>query len=192
MVAWGYFGDRAVFGDAPANPAFHSTADCDWFSGAYDDSLGINCRANGFSPGAAVCSTITCGFVRRASCGFGAVCSGIFWQASSWAGPGAIQRANVRGGWSAGSLALRRSGRRVQYIRRFLGWCCGHGNSHSYNGAGTECSAGALFRVIFLLLNNGKQCFGRVTRMRSEEHTSELQSRPHLVCRLLLEKKKTI
>src|SRR5690554_7622770 len=31
----------------------------------------------------------------------------------------------------------------------------------------------------------------RVLR-RSEEHTSELQSRPHLVCRLLLEKKKKI
>src|SRR6266498_3482389 len=30
------------------------------------------------------------------------------------------------------------------------------------------------------------------TTMRSEEHTSELQSRPHLVCRLLLEKKNTI
>src|SRR5690554_7093399 len=28
-----------------------------------------------------------------------------------------------------------------------------------------------------------------LTWMRSEEHTSELQSRPHLVCRLLLEKK---
>src|SRR5690554_7046241 len=27
-------------------------------------------------------------------------------------------------------------------------------------------------------------------KCRSEEHTSELQSRPHLVCRLLLEKKK--
>src|SRR5690554_7692762 len=27
---------------------------------------------------------------------------------------------------------------------------------------------------------------------RSEEHTSELQSRPHLVCRLLLEKKKIV
>src|SRR3989442_3119570 len=27
---------------------------------------------------------------------------------------------------------------------------------------------------------------------RSEEHTSELQSRPHLVCRLLLEKKKVL
>src|SRR3989442_8988872 len=30
----------------------------------------------------------------------------------------------------------------------------------------------------------------RSSRLRSEEHTSELQSRPHLVCRLLLEKKK--
>src|SRR5690554_7118578 len=30
----------------------------------------------------------------------------------------------------------------------------------------------------------------RVRKRRSEEHTSELQSRPHLVCRLLLEKKK--
>src|SRR5437660_1929804 len=29
-----------------------------------------------------------------------------------------------------------------------------------------------------------------VRRSRSEEHTSELQSRGHLVCRLLLEKKK--
>src|SRR2546422_10970150 len=29
-------------------------------------------------------------------------------------------------------------------------------------------------------------------RVRSEEHTSELQSRLHLVCRLLLEKKKNI
>src|SRR5690554_7738507 len=33
---------------------------------------------------------------------------------------------------------------------------------------------------------------GRRARCRSEEHTSELQSRPHLVCRLLLEKKKKI
>src|SRR5690554_7286340 len=31
---------------------------------------------------------------------------------------------------------------------------------------------------------------GSVSSIRSEEHTSELQSRPHLVCRLLLEKKK--
>src|SRR2546428_8749890 len=33
---------------------------------------------------------------------------------------------------------------------------------------------------------------GRPTKCRSEEHTSELQSRSDLVCRLLLEKKKTI
>src|SRR2546429_6264378 len=33
--------------------------------------------------------------------------------------------------------------------------------------------------------------FNRVSFWRSEEHTSELQSRLHLVCRLLLEKKKT-
>src|SRR5439155_8023359 len=32
--------------------------------------------------------------------------------------------------------------------------------------------------------------FRRRVRSRSEEHTSELQSRGHLVCRLLLEKKK--
>src|SRR2546429_9556720 len=31
---------------------------------------------------------------------------------------------------------------------------------------------------------------GRLSQRRSEEHTSELQSRLHLVCRLLLEKKK--
>src|SRR6266550_8516482 len=31
---------------------------------------------------------------------------------------------------------------------------------------------------------------GRTRHRRSEEHTSELQSRLHLVCRLLLEKKK--
>src|SRR3712207_7845269 len=32
---------------------------------------------------------------------------------------------------------------------------------------------------------------GEVAAVRSEEHTSELQSRQYLVCRLLLEKKKT-
>src|SRR3712207_7639403 len=33
--------------------------------------------------------------------------------------------------------------------------------------------------------------FGEPDLVRSEEHTSELQSRQYLVCRLLLEKKKT-
>src|SRR5215813_15506002 len=35
-------------------------------------------------------------------------------------------------------------------------------------------------------------CSATISGIRSEEHTSELQSRPHLVCRLLLEKKKKI
>src|SRR3712207_8002897 len=38
-------------------------------------------------------------------------------------------------------------------------------------------------------LEEGAQAVGRSAR-RSEEHTSELQSRQYLVCRLLLEKKK--
>src|SRR2546429_5271887 len=45
-----------------------------------------------------------------------------------------------------------------------------------------------------LLANNAcSQAFFEILgpRARSEEHTSELQSRLHLVCRLLLEKKKT-
>src|SRR5690606_41837594 len=43
------------------------------------------------------------------------------------------------------------------------------------------------------LLNPGwrESDFQRVKTLRSEEHTSELQSRENLVCRLLLEKKKT-
>src|SRR5438874_7315648 len=37
---------------------------------------------------------------------------------------------------------------------------------------------------------NPRSTVGTVTEIRSEEHTSELQSRRDLVCRLLLEKKK--
>src|SRR3989442_4043148 len=41
----------------------------------------------------------------------------------------------------------------------------------------------------FLKLSSTRLVFTGLL-IRSEEHTSELQSRPHLVCRLLLEKKK--
>src|SRR2546429_5893728 len=41
-------------------------------------------------------------------------------------------------------------------------------------------------------VNHGPGSFPHTTVTRSEEHTSELQSRLHLVCRLLLEKKQTI
>src|SRR5690625_7065791 len=48
---------------------------------------------------------------------------------------------------------------------------------------------------VFYLRTRSKLCGGCFCRQwlpRSEEHTSELQSRGHLVCRLLLEKKKKI
>src|SRR3712207_7680637 len=46
-------------------------------------------------------------------------------------------------------------------------------------------SRGALYRSL-----SGQSELAQL-RARSEEHTSELQSRQYLVCRLLLEKKKT-
>src|SRR2546429_1686595 len=51
----------------------------------------------------------------------------------------------------------------------------------AYPGSGPPCSA-MPFQVMRCMC---------ITWNRSEEHTSELQSRLHLVCRLLLEKKKT-
>src|SRR5690554_7228523 len=45
-------------------------------------------------------------------------------------------------------------------------------------------------RVVALDARNGLPVWEQ--RIRSEEHTSELQSRPHLVCSLLLEKKKSL
>src|SRR3712207_7957398 len=40
------------------------------------------------------------------------------------------------------------------------------------------------------LVEERLQCLRQPVLARSEEHTSELQSRPYLVCRLLLEKQK--
>src|SRR2546429_3010737 len=54
--------------------------------------------------------------------------------------------------------------------------------SGSYGGLGASTP------VATLLLSSRTALTAR--RSRSEEHTSELQSRLHLVCRLLLEKKK--
>src|SRR5947199_5902637 len=44
----------------------------------------------------------------------------------------------------------------------------------------------------YLIMNCDVKMFLAKTKGRSEEHTSELQSLRHLVCRLLLEKKKKL
>src|SRR5690554_5227474 len=51
----------------------------------------------------------------------------------------------------------------------------------------------SFFRGVSLIIKNIFDFTNKIKpdeKNRSEEHTSELQSRPHLVCRLLLEKKK--
>src|SRR3989442_9859495 len=61
-------------------------------------------------------------------------------------------------------------------------WRCSGGQGKAGHAVGHVLDhvefAGSTFQAVVLL------------DQRSEEHTSELQSRPHLVCRLLLEKKK--
>src|SRR2546430_6796048 len=67
---------------------------------------------------------------------------------------------------------LVRSSRRVTFVP--LGLVVA---SHSYGMGISEKPAVSIFRV-------------NIALVRSEEHTSELQSQSNLVCRLLLEKKK--
>src|SRR5436305_7944040 len=50
----------------------------------------------------------------------------------------------------------------------------------------------SLFDFGLYFFHNAAELVRRGSGPRSEEHTSELQSRPHLVCRLLLEKKKPL
>src|SRR2546422_1832373 len=66
------------------------------------------------------------------------------------------------------------------YTTLFRSWCI-----PSWGGAG---GAAALVRDDPRLLE--QRAADLIEAARSEEHTSELQSRLHLVCRLLLEKKK--
>src|SRR5258708_23815295 len=54
----------------------------------------------------------------------------------------------------------------------------------------TGCSHSVLI-LAYVVVASGKCCLMK-NSYRSEEHTSELQSPDHLVCRLLLEKKKTL
>src|SRR5690606_41198049 len=69
---------------------------------------------------------------------------------------------------------------------------------HEHDAGGRQLRVLALARVAARGLEVGDQTRGHVRGeqlldhpSRSEEHTSELQSRENLVCRLLLEKKKS-
>src|SRR3989442_11884409 len=76
-----------------------------------------------------------------------------------------------------GALVLRRAERRVDPHHRQLDQV----RRRSLQGRVHRRTLGESARVLIAAVD---------VRNRSEEHTSELQSRPHLVCRLLLEKKK--
>src|SRR5690554_7293407 len=88
-------------------------------------------------------------------------------------------RALVDGGIRVLEITLRTEHgvRAIEQIRKAI--------PEAWVGAGTVTSI-AQYRQVE---SAGAQ-FVITPGVRSEEHTSELQSRPHLVCRLLLEKKK--
>src|SRR3712207_7949691 len=56
----------------------------------------------------------------------------------------------------------------------------------------TRCPVSAAVRAVSMVSKSRISPTRITSGSRSEEHTSELQSRQYLVCRLLLEKKKTV
>src|SRR5690606_40256437 len=65
------------------------------------------------------------------------------------------------------------------------------GHTTRYGPSGSAlCMATMAWRVLPRPMSSARIARRRRNRNRSEEHTSELQSRENLVCRLLLEKKK--
>src|SRR5438034_4269299 len=65
-------------------------------------------------------------------------------------------------------------------------------NSRSLGAPGSSCAGAEKCRVSrFGLRRACFFAFRRMSKSRSEEHTSELQSHSDLVCRLLLEKKRS-
>src|SRR5471030_692685 len=91
--------------------------------------------------------------------------------------------------------------RRLEQVQKLLEICHAEQVPVVARGAGTGLSGGALplekgVLLVMARFNNILHIdpAARTARVqpRSEEHTSELQSLRHLVCRLLLEKKKNI
>src|SRR5690606_40512152 len=97
---------------------------------------------------------------------------------------------------SAGTWAVR-----AAHLNRVCGAECGAAIVHAVDDRGWLCAGrggrhrrtgGVLGHWALSLLLHHHPRLHRHAGRRSEEHTSELQSRENLVCRLLLEKKKVI
>src|SRR3989442_9783763 len=82
-------------------------------------------------------------------------------------------------------------GRSRELMRRALGGGAGR-VAAALLACGPPAPPPSGFTLLFLRRSPAASLGGLSWAPRSEEHTSELQSRPHLVCRLLLEKKKNI
>src|SRR5690625_5697415 len=88
----------------------------------------------------------------------------------------------------------------ISFIRQERGNRCYESATFSrFSAMRSSCSTSSRFWVIVLSRAFNRSLSARTSSMgisseysafRSEEHTSELQSRGHIVCRLLLEKKK--
>src|SRR5262245_63704967 len=77
------------------------------------------------------------------------------------------------------------------YTTLFRSRCRGLSADWHVDGAGHGDRDGAcVFSPAFWYRSSASNAVPVMTATRSEEHTSELQSLRHLVCRLLLEKKK--
>src|SRR3712207_8545232 len=63
-------------------------------------------------------------------------------------------------------------------------------NQNLFRVANEKTTFADAFAMADQVLYSGVACITDLMVKRSEEHTSELQSRQYLVCRLLLEKKK--
>src|SRR5690554_7075830 len=100
---------------------------------------------------------------------------------------GTIIQAHASPGQASGRPVVIANGATVQISNVLIR----HGANVDYGG-GIRIASGNLTLIDATLSNNSALSFGgglsNSGTARSEEHTSELQSRPHLVCRLLLEK----
>src|SRR5699024_12727614 len=77
------------------------------------------------------------------------------------------------------------------YTTLFRSWQLEMSIFNAFNSSASALTAQRLrMDVISSNIANAETTRGRINETRSEEHTSELQSRFDLVCRLLLEKKK--